>query len=70
VVEQHEPLLVLVPEVTLTTARSLTHCQNSVCVVQNCLPSRQSTSAVRFFLVFSFFALTLVRPRKSATRRL
>lgn len=37
---------------------SLTHCQNCACVVQNCLRSRQITSAVRFFFFFTFFVLT------------
>src|SRR5688572_8504578 len=39
---------------TLVTMPSLTHCQNCVCVVQNCFRSRQTTSAV-FFLRFFFF---------------
>src|SRR5215208_6450668 len=37
----------------LITIPSLTHCQNCFCVVQNCLRSRQTTSAV-FFLCFFF----------------
>src|ERR1043165_6738754 len=36
----------------LTTMPSLTHCQNCVCVVQNCFRSRQITSAVFFFRFF------------------
>src|SRR5918912_1552375 len=40
----------------LTTTPSLTHCQNCVCVVQNCLRSRQTTSAVFFlFFLLAFF---------------
>src|SRR5215213_10911617 len=37
----------------LITIPSRTHCQNCACVVQNCLRSRQTTSAV-FFLRFFF----------------
>src|SRR5688572_29945011 len=40
---------------TLVTIPSLTHCQNCVCVVQNCFRSRHTTSAV-FFFRFFFFA--------------
>src|SRR5918912_713466 len=36
-----------------STTPSLTHCQNCVCVVQNCFLSRQMMSAV-FFLLFLF----------------
>ena len=38
---------------------SLTHCQNCVCVVQNSLRLRQTTSAVFFF--FFFFFLVFIR---------
>ena len=37
------------------TTPSLTHCQNCVCVVQNCFRSRQTTSAVFFFRFFFLF---------------
>src|SRR6266550_5800163 len=40
---------------------SLIHCQNCVCVVQNCLRSRQITSAVFFFFFFLALNLTLVQ---------
>src|SRR6185369_7882454 len=41
------------------TTPSRTHCQNCVCVVQNCLRSLQITSAV-FFFFFFFLSLGLV----------
>src|SRR2546423_2144371 len=44
----------------LTTTPSLTHCQNCACVVQNCLRSRQTTSAVRFVFLFSAFRFALL----------
>ncbi len=46
----------------LVTTPSLTHCQNCVCVVQNCFRSRQITSAVfflRFFFLFGFMQIHL-----------
>src|SRR5215216_3029410 len=46
----------------LMTMPSLTHCQNCVCVVQNCFRSRQITSAVfflRFFFLFTFMQIHL-----------
>src|SRR3982074_2911661 len=67
------------PSPVFTTTPSLTHCQNCVCVVQNSLRFRQTTSAVFFFFFFSFlsflfddmtFELVSVLSRRQAISRL